>query len=210
MRRQFITRWADWTLSARENLVQQERPKHRANASTAHNLHQTCHCVWLALSVWDPTEASAYGADPPCVCQTEHSFKALINGLSMAMLLCPCISVSLNKSEQWENVSAHTKCQITNHEKKDVLDAYTLITIRKRTNTDTDSTWYTFRKGSEMDGKAYLWTNKNKQTSADLLTGWAGLAFPTLCIKAFQILWQKIVCQESLFWLTYKLVNWST
>lgn len=210
MRRRSITEWADWTLSARENLVQQERPKHQANASMAHNLQQTCHCVWLALSVWDPTEACAYGADPPCVCQTERSFKALINGLSVAMLLCPCISVSLNKSEQWENVSVHTKCRITNRKKRMHL-MHTRLSLRGNAQIQTQT-----QPGAHSE-KVARWTGrhtreqtKTKKTSAELLTGWARLAFATLCIKAYQMLWETIVCQECLFWLTYKLVDQST
>lgn len=51
MRRQIIAERADWILSTGENLVQQERLKHLANAFMAHNLEQACHCVWLTLSV---------------------------------------------------------------------------------------------------------------------------------------------------------------
>lgn len=118
MRRRFITGRADWTLSSGEDLVQQERLEHLANASTAHHLQRTRHCVWFELSVRGPTEACARGPDPPRARQTERSFKAAINGLSMATPLCLRIAVWLNKAERWGNVSRRAKCQITDHKKR--------------------------------------------------------------------------------------------
>lgn len=87
-----IAERADWTLSAGENLIQQERLEHLVNAFTAHNLQQACHCVRLAVSMCHPTEVCDSGPNFPSVCHTEHSFKALTNGLSTAMLLCLCIN----------------------------------------------------------------------------------------------------------------------
>lgn len=50
-----------------------------------------------------------------------------------------------------------------------------------------------FTKGREMGRKTYLCTNKDTHTSTDVLTGWAGLTLPVLCIKAYQILLQRTV-----------------
>lgn len=100
MSRPFIAERADWTLSAGENFVQQERLEHLANAFTAHNLQQACHCVWLSLSMCYPTEVCAYGPDLPFVRQTGHSLKALINGPSTAVLLCLCINHGIKLSNR--------------------------------------------------------------------------------------------------------------
>lgn len=138
MRRQFIAERADWTLSAGESPVQQERLEHLANAFKAHNLQRACHCLWLALSMWRPTEVCAYGPDLLCVCQTGHSFQVLINGLSKAMPLRLCINhwIKLSNGRTW----AHTQSaglQRMNAMHTSVLgDAQVLTDTVKQAHTD--------------------------------------------------------------------------
>lgn len=93
MRREFIAERADWTLTVGEHLVQQERLEHLANAFYSLKFTTGLQLGTLSIvSVTPLTEVCACGPDLACVCQTERSFKALINGLSTAALLRLCIN----------------------------------------------------------------------------------------------------------------------
>lgn len=142
------------------------------------------------------------------VCLSDKTLTQSVNQWPFNDYAAVPVYQSLNKAEQQENVSTHIKCWII----KDAFNAHTLICVRKYTSTHTHR--HTLTKGSEMGiFKTYLCTNIDTHTHTPQVMCWQvgqDLHFPVFCIKAYQILLQKIVCQNSILWLTFKLVNQST